>query len=222
MLTPANPATQTTLIDISVPNFPGMPTFPGDPGIAFEPALDMACGGAANVTHVHIGSQTGTHFDTPHHILNNGVTVEQLPLWACYGPARVVEIPPEIQAIDAGVLRQAAPDLKDCERLLLKTRNSRFWQTHPTEFRTDFAALTADGAEYLADLGLLLVGIDYLSVELYGSTGLKAHKALLHHNILILEGVNLNHVEPGEYILAAFPVNYQGLDGAPTRAVLIR
>lgn len=212
--------TATTLIDISVPIHPDMPVFPGDPGIHFEPALDMSCGGAANVTRLHIGSQTGTHYDAPHHILNNGVTVDQIPLDHCYGPALVVEIPETVQAIDEAMLRNV--DLARCSRLLLKTRNSRFWQETPTVFRNDFAALTGDGADYLAKNGVKLVGIDYLSIELFGQPDLAAHKALLGKQVTILEGLNLTHVQPGWYTLVAFPVLYQGLDGAPTRAVLVK
>lgn len=217
---PTSPSVTGTFIDISVPIRPGMPIYPGDPGVSFEPALDMACGGAANVTRVSLGSQTGTHYDTPHHILNNGVTIDQIPLETCYGPALVVEIPEPVQAITEAVLAQA--DLAGCERLLLKTRNSRFWQASPTEFREDYAALTPDGAQYLAQQGVRLVGIDYLSVELYEASGLDAHKALLGKNVLILEGLNLSAVLPGWYTLAAFPINYHGLDGAPTRAVLFK
>ncbi len=213
------PDNAVRIIDISVPIHPDMPIYPGDPGVSFEPAMDMACGEAANVTRVSMGSQTGTHFDTPHHILNNGVTIEQVPLTQCYGPATVVEVPPEIQAIDQAVL--ARFNLQGCKRLLLKTRNSAFWQTDRNRFREDFAALTTDGAAYVASLGVELIGIDYLSIELFDSSDLGAHKALLNQNVLILEGLNLADVPSGDYTLAAFPIKYHGLDGAPTRAVLI-
>lgn len=207
------------LIDISIPIHPHMVTYPGDPGVIFEPALDMGCGELANVSLLHMGSQTGTHMDTPHHILNNGITVEQLPLEVCYGPAHVVEIDAHIQTIDAACLEGCLPP--GCERLILKTRNSLFWNDTRNTFREDYAALTEDGAALLARYGIKLVGIDYLSIELYHSTGLKAHKALLQHNIVILESLDLRQAAPGPYSLAAFPVKYHGLDGAPTRAVLI-
>jgi len=202
------------LIDISVPIFPGMPIYPGDPAVVFEPVPDISC----NVTQLHLGSQTGTHFDTPHHILNNGKTVEHLSLEACYGPARVIEIAPEIQAITENVLKTY--DLAGVTRLLLKTKNSAFWQSDPHTFRTDFAALTEDGAQYAAQLKLRLIAIDYLSIELFDSPGLKAHHALLTNDVIILEGVNLTSVQPGDYLLMAFPLYYKGLDGAPCRAVL--
>src|SRR5690606_15312261 len=103
-----------------------MPVFPGDPGVEFLPAIDMDQGAPANVTRVMMGSQTGTHFDTPHHILNNRSTIDEIPLERCYGPALVIEIPAAIQAINAATLRQYP--LVDCKRLLLKTRNSDFWK----------------------------------------------------------------------------------------------
>ncbi len=209
-----------TLIDISLPIFPGMVTYPRDPTICFKDAKDIGCGDAANITEISIGSHTGTHFDTPFHILNQGFKSDGIPLDKCYGPAQVIEIPAQIQAIDKTVL--AAFDLQQSKRLLLKTRNSAFWQANTPSFREDYAALTEDGAEYLVQLGIELVGIDYISIELYGTSGLKAHKALLNRNILILEGINLAQVDPGIYTLMAFPLKYQGLDGAPARAILLK
>ncbi len=207
------------ILDISVPVFPQMPVFPGDPGVQFESVLAMDRGDVANVACLHIGSQTGTHYDTPHHILNNGMTSEQIPMSACYGPAQVIEIPADIQSIDVPLLQQA--DLGACPRLLLKTRNSSFWQSHPNTFRQDYAALTPEAAAYVASFNLQLIGIDYLSIEPFGSKTLQVHQTLMAHNILILEGLNLAAIAPGFYTLVAFPVFYQGLDGAPTRAILL-
>ncbi len=214
----ANPLTQA-MIDISVPIFPEMPIYPGDPAVVFETVMDMAQGGPANVTCLHLGSHTGTHYDTPHHILNNGKTMDHVPLSRCYGPTYVAQVPDEIQAITAEVL--ASLDLPPCTRLLLKTRNSRYWQESPTEFRSDYAGLTGDGAAFVVAQGIELVGIDYLSIELFDSPNLEAHKTLLHHDVLILEGLNLTQVTPGFYTLSALPLAYQAMDGAPTRAALI-
>lgn len=213
------PADTVQILDISVPVFEGMVTFPGDPGIRVETVLSMDQGGVANVCCLSIGSQTGTHFDTPHHILNNGITIEQLSLKACYGPAWVAEVPETVQAINAEVL--ASLNIPPCERLLLKTRNSRFWEEYPNIFQTDYAALTEDGARFIANRQIRLAAIDYLSIELFNTPGLPAHHVLLQNDILILEGINLQAVSPGWYTLAAFPVNYKGLDGAPARAVLL-
>ena len=209
------------VFDISLPIFPGMTVFPGDPDVLFHAALDMGNGDPANVTCLHLGSQTGTHYDAPHHILNNGVTLEHFPLDHFFGPARVVAIPESVMTIDAALLRSL--NLDGVERLLLKTRNSRFWQDPAHVFQTDYTALTTDAAEYLAGLDpLLLVGIDYLSIECYGQSELAAHKALMHRKKLILEGINLNDVTPGDYTLVALPLAYRDLDGGPTRAMLLR
>lgn len=208
------------VIDISVPIHPNMPTFPGDPGVAFESVMVMNDGAVANVTMVHMGSQTGTHYDAPHHILNDAQTAEQIPLTMCFGSALVVELPADIQQITADVLAEYVTE--KTPRLLLKTRNSRFWHESPNSFKTDFAAFTADGAQWLVDHGIGLIGLDYLSIELYGAKELGAHKAFLKSGVTILEGLDLTRAKPGWYVLSAFPLKYQGLDGAPCRAVLIQ
>lgn len=208
------------VIDISIPIHPKMPTFPGDPGVEFESVMVMNDGAVANVTMVHMGSQTGTHYDAPHHILNDSQTAEQIPLERCFGSALVVELPADIHQITAEVLAQYVTE--KTPRLLLKTRNSRFWHESPNEFKTDFAAFTADGAQWLVDHGIGLIGLDYLSIELYGAKELGAHKAFLKSGVTILEGLDLTRAEPGWYVLSAFPLKYHGLDGAPCRAVLIQ
>jgi arylformamidase len=209
----------TQLYDISVPIFPGMPIYPGDPEVSFSPTIQIDQGACANVVTVSMGSQTGTHYDTPHHILNNGITTEQLDLNIFYGPAQVLHIDESIQAIEkADLIRRIHPETT---RLLLKTKNSAYWKNSPKAFQPDYAALTKDGAQYLVSIGVQLIGIDYLSIELFESTGLEAHHQLLASGVVILEGINLSQVAPGQYTFCGFPLNYQGLDGAPTRAVLM-
>lgn len=221
MSAPHNLSVAQTIIDISLPVFPGMPIYPGDPPIEFERAASIANGDIVNATQIHIGSHTGTHFDTPHHILNNGLMAEDIPLDRCYGPALVVEIPEEIQVIDDRILESF--DLRHCRRLLLKTGNSRLWQSDPCCFVENYVALAPEAAEYLVQsTDVQLVGIDYLSIEPFGSSNLQTHAILLQENITLLEGLNLQAVSPGWYTLAAFPIRFRGLDGALTRAVLLK
>lgn len=207
------------LHDISVAIHPEMVTFPGDPGVNFKTALAIDDGDCANVTTIQLGSQTGTHFDTPHHILNNREAVEQLPLTACYGPALVVEFTPNTDIITESDLQQV--DLMGAERVLFKTRNSQYWESKSNQFQSDYVGLSPGGADYLVAQGVQLVGIDYLSIEPYQSEGLPTHHVLLEANVIILEGLNLSAIRPGFYLLSAFPVCFQRLDGALTRAVLI-
>ena len=107
----------------------------------------------------------------------------------------------------------------DCQRLLFKTRNGHFWED--SQFHTEFIALAPDAARALAERGLKLVGIDYLSIEKFRARPHEVHQTLLASGVVILEGVDLRRVAPGEYLLVCAPLNVVGAEGAPARAFLI-
>lgn len=206
------------IYDISVTIREGMPVYEGDPGVHLDRVLEMARGAPANVSHLDLGVHTGTHVDAPIHFIPGGSGVEALPLDALIGRARVVEFtgPQHVTAADLEGLRLA----DGVERLLLKTRNSRLWQ-EASGFRRDFIALAPDAARWIVERALKLVGVDYLSVEPYGSQDFRTHRTLLQAGVVIIEGLNLDGIAPGDYLLACLPVKLAGCDGAPARAVLI-
>jgi arylformamidase len=113
-------------------------------------------------------------------------------------------------------------ELRGVERVLFKTRNSTFWNEPETGFRTDFTYITPEAARVLAGSGIKLVGIDYLSVEKFGSKDFTTHVTLLAKEIVILEGLDLRAVPPGEYELICLPMKFVGGtgDGAPARTIL--
>lgn len=209
-------------IDISVAIQPNLPVWTGDPAVKILRASSIAAGDAANVTRLDMGAHTGTHVDAPLHFLDGRRSVEQLDLDVLIGPAWVAafDSPREVTAADledAGIPAGTA-------RLLLKTRNSRLWAEKGATFDEDFVGIAADGARWMVDHGIRLVGIDYLGVERFDSVPLGApvHKTLLGEDIILLEGLNLSAVEPGAYHLICLPVKIQGADGSPSRAVLVR
>lgn len=161
------------------------------------------------------GDHTGTHVDAPSHFLPGGATVDQLPLEILLGKARVVEVPAR-ERVDRGALE--ALDLRDDLRVLLKTRLSG--QLLKGGHQQDHVYLSEDAALYLAQAGIKLVGFDYLSVDRFGSADFAAHHALLGHGVIVLEGLDLSAVEPGEYEMACLPLRIAGGDGAPARVVL--
>jgi len=206
------------LYDISVPVHEGVPTWPGDPPLRITLASSIAGGNVANVTRLDMGAHTGTHFDAPFHFDRTGYGIDRLPLDILIGACRVFDL----TAIPGHVNRVSLErcDLQSVTRALFKTRNSQHWARDDHEFDKGFVGLVLDGAEYLLKRGVRLVGIDYLSIEPFGSKDHRVHSLLLSAQVVILEGLNLSEVPAGDYELIALPMRLRGADGAPARVVL--
>jgi arylformamidase len=206
------------LLDVTVAVSESVPIYEGDPRVRIESVSTISSGEAANVSCLSLGAHTGTHVDAPNHFIDGTRRVEDLDIDKLVGSCRVVAVDDSVMAIEPSHI----PDLTGIERLLFKTRNSAFWNEPEKGFRTDFTFITPEAAVVLAGTGLKLVGIDYLSVEKFGSEDFAAHKALLEKEIVILEGVDLRAVAPGDYELFCLPLKYVGGtgDGAPARTIL--
>jgi arylformamidase len=207
------------IYDVTLPISPEMPVWPGDPAVVLQQVSSIDAGAHSNVSRLACGVHTGTHVDAPHHFLNDHRTVEALSLDVLAGPAAVVQVPEEVDAVSAEVLERAAIP-SGTVRLLLKTRNSRLWQRQEKEFFTAFVGILADGAEWLVQHEIKLVGVDYLSVAPYKQSG-PTHRTLLEAGIIIVEGLNLNAILPGIYTLYCLPLKLVGSDGAPARTILV-
>ncbi|HEY5086149.1 MAG TPA: cyclase family protein [Gemmatimonadaceae bacterium] len=208
----------TKIYDVSVPIRDGGLVYPGNPEIHVSLQQSIALGAGANVSNLSFGSHTGTHVDAERHFFENGLTVDQIPLETLMGPATVIEYGPETKAVTRADLE--SDDLAGIERLLLKTRNSTYLTQDPN-FHPDFTYLAPDGAEYLVQLGVKLVGIDYLSIEQFHSGHHLTHLTLLGAKVVIVEGLNLIDVPGGRYTFCCLPLKLAGCDGAPARAVLV-
>lgn len=208
-----------TIYDITLTISPDMPVWPGDPAVVLEQTESMDRGAEYNMTRLAMSVHAGTHVDAPHHFLNDGRTVESLPLDVLTGPCYVLQLPDDVDEITAEVLaRTPIPD--GAERLLFGTRNSRWWAQDVKEFQTDFVAISEDGAQWLVERGVKLVGVDYLSVAPYHQS-VPTHRVLLEAGIVALEGVNLAQVPRGFYDLYCLPLKLAGSDGAPARVILV-
>lgn len=201
--------------DVSVPIRDAMVHWPGDPPVEVSRQLSIERGDPANLSAVSMSAHTGTHVDAPLHFIAGGAPVDEVPLDAAMGRARVIEIA-DPEAVGADELRGHAP--RRGERLLLKTRNSarRWWEEG---FDEDFVHVDPAAAELLAEAQVALVGVDYLSVGGMQS-GAETHRHLLGAGIWIVEGLELSEVAPGDYELICLPLRLAGADGAPARALL--
>jgi arylformamidase len=158
---------------------------------------------------------SGTHLDAPLHLLPEGASVDETDLGACIGPAFVADLR-GVKEIKATDLEPRVPS--DVARLLVRTDNSLLW--NEPRFVEDFAALTVDGAQWIANRRIRLVAIDYLSIEQFGGDS-SAHLVLMEAGVVILEGVDLSEVESGRYGLICLPLRVAGAEAAPARVVLV-
>lgn len=205
----------TSLIDITLSLSEKTIVWPGDRRFTRIVQRAITDGADLNVSSLEMSSHHGTHIDAPLHSVNGGATIDQLDPAIFVGPARVVLHDREFH-IEPDDLRRMALD--GVERVLFKTRNSTLWSD--SAFREDYVGITVPAAHMLVDLGLRLVGLDYLSVGPYGEELVETHRILLGNAVVILEGLDLRNVEPGDYELIALPLKIAGGDGSPTRAVL--
>jgi len=203
-------------IDVSVTVRHGMPHWPDNPPIVMQRPMELLRGHACNLSHLAMGVHTGTHIDAPVHFIHQAAGVDEMPLSATMGPARVIEIA-DPRVITAGELR--GHSLQAGERVLFRTANSpRCWQAD--RFVEDFVYVSEQAAEHLAETRVRTVGVDYLSVGGYHADGAKIHRILLSAGIWIIEGLDLSAVRAGRYELICLPVKLHGSDGAPARALL--
>lgn len=203
--------------DLTVALSQEIPVYPGDPPFQRKIVADVETGDVCTVSHLCFGSHTGTHVDPPAHFVAGGRTLDELQLEVLIGPARVVELP-EAETITRELISRA--DLAGVKRVIFKTRNSKLWANSVNEFTTEFVYLETDAAELLVELGVKLVGIDYLSVEKFKFDEPTTHYALLRNDVVIIEGLNLTGVPSGDYELICLPMKVKGGDGAPARVVL--
>lgn len=200
-------------IDISHPLNDNIAVWPGDTPFTYQTSVTKEESGSVNIGEITLSVHTGTHIDAPFHFENDGRKVRDLDIDVYVGPARVIDV----SACDTiGAKELSGYDLTGASRLLLKCSSA----TDPTVFPDTIPYLRADAAPLLQKHGIRLIGIGVPSVDALESKDLPAHHALFNHNIHILENVNLDHMQPGDYHLIALPLALEEADGSPVRAVL--
>ncbi len=194
-----------------------MVTWPADPIVRLSSVCTVEEDGA-RVTHLNLGSHTGTHIESAAHFLRDGDGVDQIPLDRLIGPCRILDLRGVSPTIEREHLEAFRP--RSGERILLRTDNGS--ALGDPRFRDTFVSLSPQAGRFLADIPVALVGIDYLSIESLSTEGsYPVHLALLERNIVIVEGLDLANVAPGHYDLIALPLRLEGLDASPAR-VLVR
>lgn len=189
-------------------------TYPGTTQLDIKTSLSEAT--KSVLSEITISTHTGTHIDAPNHAIEGGVGIDSIKLEKLIGNCRVLDFTSCKECISLSNLK--TKNIQRNEKVLFKTRNSAlgFSKIFP-----NFIYLSPEGASYLAEKEVDLVGIDSLSIKQKGSPDNSPHTVLLSKEIPILEGLDLSQVEEGHYFLIVLPLNFKGIDGSPARAVLL-
>jgi arylformamidase len=207
------------IYDISLTLNSELPAWPGDSKTAIIRTESLTDGDAYNSSVITAPLHWGTHIDAPHHLYENRWSVDEIPLEVLVGSVTVIEIPNKNKITSKDLEKF---NFVNVERLLFKTKNSILWNESPLKFHTDFCALTADAAEFILKTQIKLIGIDYLSLDLYPAEDLPVHKLLYDANIVAIEGLDLREIEAGYYTIYCLPIKILKGDGAPARVILVR
>ena len=202
-------------IDISQPLDNRIAVWPGDTLFNYKVTWSKEESTSVNVGQITMSTHTGTHIDAPFHFNDDGKKVIELDVNLYVGRARVIHLP---ISSSIGLKELSGVELDGVTRLLIRTDA---W-TDRSVFPTEIPEIEPKLASYLAKKGVRLLGLDLPSVDPIDSKELTAHHELTRHGIHILEGLVLDHIDSGDYELAALPLSLVEADGSPVRAVLRR
>lgn len=206
------------IFDITLPLCVQTPVWEGDKKVSIGHTSRIADGEDYNVSWFEMGAHTGTHLDAPSHVLAEGAGADQIALTKLIGKAQVLQVQDAIGRITRALLDRGGIQ-QDIQRVLFKTRNSLMLNETPYPFDADYTGLDSGAAEWLAQRGMLLVGIDGLTIAPKDDL-LMPHRILLEAGVAILESLDLREVPPGVYDLYCLPLKLIGTDGAPARVIL--
>lgn len=210
-------------IDISFPIDEKIAIYPNNPIYEIERVTDVDSGDNATVSRITMGTHTGTHIDAPAHFIQGGKTLDQIPLERMNGEAVVINFCGSVDDYPTDITCEMLMqyDIHRDDIVILKTHNTDVWKGD--RIIDDYVTLTYDAASYLVDIGVKMVGIDYLTIERprhKREEGKSIHKTLLGNDVLICEGLSLASVLEGRYEFLCLPINVSGVDGLSVRCVM--
>lgn len=193
------------IYDITLPLSESLPVYPGDPPVTLQTLASVSDGAPYSLTKIAMGSHSGTHVDAPSHVLAEGSTVDHISTDRLIGPCHAASINCDMEISINHIEELQLPF--GTTRLIIRTTGAQGY-------------LTRESAIRLVNRGIKLVGIDSPSVDAPASPDLPVHRALLEADVIIVENLALESIQPGPYWLACLPLKITGCDGAPARAVL--
>ena len=178
--------------------------YPGDPDVSINVVSTIAGGADCNLSEIHTGLHNGTHVDAPLHFINDGGAIDSMAMESFVGDCFVAVHNGEVSGDDARKILEKARELGADKRILIGGE----------------AVVSEEAALVFASAEILLLGNESQSVGPINAP-MKVHKILLSKGIALLEGIVLEGVHEGKYLLNCAPLNIAGFEGSPCRAILI-
>ncbi|MEI5908201.1 cyclase family protein [Bacillus spongiae] len=199
------------IYDITAPIYTGMPVWKNYP--KKQPAISTETNGHVTESRISLDVHTGTHVDAPLHMINDGETIETIGIEELVRNIKVLDL----TKAEGKISKQdiSSLNIEKDDFILLKTKNS-----FDKEFNVEFIYVAEDAAQFLVEKGISGVGIDSLGIE-RAQDGHPTHRTLMSNNIIIVEGLQLEDIEAGEYFMVAAPLKIQGTDASPARILLM-
>lgn len=198
------------MYDVSAPIYEGMPVYKNKP--EKQPKLSTTTNGHVTESRMELDLHTGTHVDSPLHMINDGDTMETIQIEDLVGKVKLFDL----TGVDDRITKAdivSLPIEKD-DFVLFKTKNSL-----EDAFNFEFIFVAADAAAHLAEIGIKGVGVDGLGIE-RSQPDHDTHRSLFEQKVIIAEGLRLADVPEGEYFMVAAPLRIQGTDASPARVLL--
>jgi arylformamidase len=211
------------LIDLSHPLINGLGSYPGGSAPEFTWHSTFETNGRTS-SIVKLSTHSGTHVDAPLHFIPGGSSIDQVPLTSLSGYARIVDVskcPVEKHQISENAFFESAKNLARGEIAVIYTGLDKLYGS--SDFISGMVALPSACVKWLIEQEIRAYATDAYSVDLLNSLEFINHRALLEVGIPIIEALNnisvLQHKE--RFFLTAFPLNLQGREASPCRAIAI-
>lgn len=202
-------------LDVTEPISKSTVVWPGDPQAIITQVASYEIGDHYQLSEVFMNLHTGTHVDAPLHFIKDGKDITQIPLEALIGEVKVFNAT-ELKVISVEWLM--TKNLQKGERVIFKTLNDD-GSRQDKLLQKEFTALNVDAAYYLSELGIVLTGIDGLSIAKAEELN-ETHIVLLKNDVVIVEVLNLSGISEGNYEMICLPIKIEGAEAAPARVLL--
>lgn len=212
-------------VDLSYDITEDICSWPGHPHPAVKTVLSSVKEGY-EVKHISFMSHVGTHIDAPSHTLQDGLSLNDIPVSQYMGPALIIDVCNIKDQIEVGDLLPYAEQIEQSKFVVFHCGHQRYW--HQNEYFYGHPVISKECALWLSGFDLYGIGLDTFSPEPVDTKTSIVHRTLAAKGMVIIENLaqlkvvlTLTTQTKGMFFLSALPIKIPDADGSPVRAVAI-